>query len=260
MRIGILGVFLFLLAGSVFAEDVMIFDNKTGQGEVLFTNEMGIASAPTLGSGFRPNLSQSACCGGWGIAVSAAYVDGERRPMGLVRHANYQSKASSLNGWEGLLIVNKWHARIVPVEDFSWLEVRYNLRKQDDLFAFLKKAEVEDLHFIQLPLVLDQGVAIAPENVDDLRAVRRLLVMGADDTLSIYQTDEPATLHEAANMALEYMADWEDLNREPLYALNLPVGDYDYCVEWSLLQIENCGLNNPEREVPVILMLENGFP
>ena len=172
------------------------------------------------------------------ILMTGAYSSGDRfAPEGFVLREGDASLAR-LQGWDGLLLIDRGgRVSLHDVKDVRHRGRNWNLRERDQRKAFLKLAKQEGLSAVQSHLLINDGALDLRDAEDAPRFRRRLLFETRDGRIGVYDsTPHILTLYDAAK-ALQESAD-------PRFALNLDMGNYDFCETQSAEGSRLCGLLN----------------
>lgn len=171
------------------------------------------------------------------LTITGAYSSGDRfAPEGFVIRRGDPSHPWPQR-WDGLLLIDG--AGRLSLHDVTRVEFegeRYDLRDRATRRRFLDKAISDRATALQSHLLINEGALDLKPVANAPRFRRRLLFQTADGAIGVYDTTPAAmTLYEAA-VALKAEA-------APRFALNLDMGNYDFCERWSGgARPERCGL------------------
>lgn len=172
------------------------------------------------------------------VLMTGAYSSGDRfAPEGFVLQKGDASLAR-LQRWDGLLLIDETgRVSLHDVSKVAYQDRRWNLREKPERKAFLRLARREGLSAVQSHLLINDGALDLKDAKDAPRFRRRLLFETRDGRIGVYDSSPRIlTLYEAA-IALKDAAD-------PRFALNLDMGNYDYCETQSTEGSRLCGLLN----------------
>ena len=176
--------------------------------------------------------------GEWRILVTGAYSSGDRfAPEGFVLHRG-DARLARLQGWDGLLLIDgDGRASLHDVSDVRHDGRRWNLRDREARRAFLEQARREGLSAVQSHLLINDGALDVKNAPGAPRFRRRLLFETRDGRIGVYDSSpRMMTLYEAAAALKEGV--------DPRFALNLDMGNYDFCETQSPEGSKLCGLLN----------------
>lgn len=231
---------------------------STLAGEII--NEPYAAGEGYLASFFRMQISgfeESADI--LSIAVSATYLNENNEAIGLLNEVLWGGSPTTFTNWDGLIISKSEYGQIGIFDKsaITWGNQSFNasdIENSPEFISFLKENE---LNAVQLPLLIKNGELDVNDNPEASKAIRRIAFSYNYGPIGIYQSTEPMTLYEATQDLLSLP------NLEPInMAVNLPMGEHDFCVRWNVYDIETCGRNNfPDDSRPMMfLVLRNYTP
>ena len=175
------------------------------------------------------------------LAVTGAYSSGDRfAPEGFVIRQGDATHPWP-QGWDGLLLVGAGGgASLHDVASVAYGGERFNLRDRDERAAFLALASADGLSAIQSHLLIRDGALdlVPVENAPQFR--RRMLFQLKDGRIGVFDTSpRSVSLYEAAAQLLDAV--------EPIMAINLDMGAYDFCERIDRGIAESCGLLSRDR-------------
>ena len=174
------------------------------------------------------------------VLMTGAYSSKDRfAPGGFVLKAG-DSSLVRLQGWDGLLLVDaKGRASLHHMEKVRHWGENWNLRERGQRRSFLKRAKRDGLSAVQSHLLIKEGVLDLRESQTIKRRLRRILFETKDGQIGVFESSpRMLTLYEAAQAVRKQL--------KPRFALNLDMGDYDFCETQSAEGSTRCGFLNRE--------------
>lgn len=169
------------------------------------------------------------------LVITGAYSSGDRfAPEGFVIRAGEPTHPYP-QGWDGLLLVEAdGRASLHNVASVTLDGRARNLRDAEERAAFVERAQALRVSAIQSHLLISDGALDIQPRSGARRFRRRLLYQTADGRIGVFDTGSVAvTLYDAA---VALMA-----TEKPQMALNLDMGDYDYCERAGAAGRQRCG-------------------
>ena len=172
------------------------------------------------------------------ILMTGAYSSGDRfAPEGFVLRQG-DSSLARMQGWDGLLLIDEaGRASLHDVSNVRYRGRSWNLRRRDDRRAFVKIGAHAGVSAVQSHLLINEGSLDLKDAPNAPRFRRRLIFETTDGRIGVYDsTPRMLTLFEAATALRKSV--------NPRFALNLDMGNYDYCETQSPEGSRLCGLLN----------------
>ena len=185
------------------------------------------------------------------LTVAGTYSSGDRFGIEGLAIKDGTIVSRRYQNWDGVLVIG---AEGLP-EIFHATDVvsggeNFNLKDKASRDAFVEKAQANGLTVLQSHLLISGGTLDLKDVEGAPKFKRRLLVTFADGSFAVWETRDAETLYDAASQL------FEDLN--PIMALNLDMGAYDYCLQGPIdLQIDCGGLLISEDKLTNLLEFSN---
>jgi len=174
------------------------------------------------------------------VTVTGAYTSGEKRePEGLFIVGG-EALDPYPQGWDGVALIDgDGNLSLHYAERIDVGKERFDLRRASSRTAFAQAARAGGWSAFQSHMLVIDGRVDTRARAGAPRFARRLLYTLADGTVGLYETP-PLTLHDAA-LAIEAALD-------PVMALNLDMGSYDFCrIEGAEGAARDCGALAPAQ-------------
>ena len=156
------------------------------------------------------------------LAVTGTYSSGDRLGIEGLAVISGEILSRRLQGWDGVLIIDGDRLpQVYNARDVQFRGQTYNIKDPEQGGALLSDVSEAGASMIQSHLLISNSV-LDLRNLENAPVFyRRLLYLRHDGEFGIWQPNARLTLYDAAVMLQDEL--------QPMMALNLDMGAYDFC-------------------------------